>query len=129
MLAIGEPAGIARRYNELNFGATIHQATSERSDEQGPAGPQGAQIVDAWFEDSAGTRIAAMPTRHVRRGDRGPLQPRWMTRSSERRCATTSAPRCSHDDRLASPDRAFRGGRDAVVRLRLRDLFTQTRYT
>ena len=61
MVAIGEPATIARQYNQLNFGATVH-----RQDDLPPAGRLGrrsADIVDAWFEDSGGTRISTLAHR------------------------------------------------------------------
>lgn len=55
MVDIGEPAAIARRYNELNFGRTVHQA-GEGDEER--FGDQEAEIVDAWFESPTGERIA-----------------------------------------------------------------------
>jgi ABC-type polysaccharide/polyol phosphate transport system ATPase subunit len=60
MIELGDPAMIARRYNELNFGRTVHEL---RGDErEGGARPEArpAEIVDAWFEDLAGQRIAAI---------------------------------------------------------------------
>jgi ABC-type polysaccharide/polyol phosphate transport system ATPase subunit len=56
MVDLGEPAAIARRYNELNFGRTVHQMADGDSDER--FGDQEAQIVDAWFENGDGERIA-----------------------------------------------------------------------
>jgi ABC-type polysaccharide/polyol phosphate transport system ATPase subunit len=56
MVDLGEPAAIARRYNELNFGRTVHQATDDGQEER--FGDRAAEILDAWFEDAAGTRIA-----------------------------------------------------------------------
>ena len=55
VIDIGEPAAIARRYNELNFGRTVHQL-AEGGEER--FGDQEAQILDAWFENEAGERIA-----------------------------------------------------------------------
>lgn len=55
MVDLGEPAAIARRYNELNFGRTVHQM-SEKDDER--FGDQAAQIADAWFESVEGERIS-----------------------------------------------------------------------
>lgn len=55
MIDLGEPAAIARRYNELNFGRTVHQM-SEDDDER--FGDQAAQIADAWFENVEGERIS-----------------------------------------------------------------------
>jgi ABC-2 type transport system ATP-binding protein len=59
MLALGEPTAIARRYNELNFGRTVHGRAPETAldaDER----QRDAAIVDAWFENAAGERIPAI---------------------------------------------------------------------
>jgi ABC-type polysaccharide/polyol phosphate transport system ATPase subunit len=58
MVAMGDPAQIARRYNELNFGRTVHEvdpAEREQADR-----PKEAEILDAWFEDPSGKRIVAL---------------------------------------------------------------------
>jgi ABC-type polysaccharide/polyol phosphate transport system ATPase subunit len=60
MVAIGEPASIARRYNELNFGRTIHELSEDRTEDETRAAYRDADIVDAWFEDSAGARVAGI---------------------------------------------------------------------
>jgi ABC-type polysaccharide/polyol phosphate transport system ATPase subunit len=60
VVEIGEPTLIARRYNELNFGRTVHQLAGEDSAPQERPGQRDAEIVDAWFEDPDGTRIAAI---------------------------------------------------------------------
>jgi ABC-type polysaccharide/polyol phosphate transport system ATPase subunit len=60
VIEIGEPAHIARRYNELNFGRTVHQMPEDELTGEDRPGSREAEIVDAWFEDSSGTRIAAM---------------------------------------------------------------------
>ena len=51
------PATVARRYNQLNFGRTVHLDTGAGSP---PRAAPAAEIVDAWFEDAAGERIAAI---------------------------------------------------------------------
>jgi ABC-2 type transport system ATP-binding protein len=59
VIAIGEPGSIARRYNEINFGrmrpdpATVDQRA-------GQSGERTADVLDAWFEDPEGRRIAAL---------------------------------------------------------------------
>jgi ABC-type polysaccharide/polyol phosphate transport system ATPase subunit len=59
MVEIGEPEKIARRYNELNFGRTVHEVAG--SGDPARAGrPKEAEILDAWFEDPAGKRIVAL---------------------------------------------------------------------
>jgi ABC-type polysaccharide/polyol phosphate transport system ATPase subunit len=60
VVEIGEPTLVARRYNELNFGRTVHQMAGEDPSPQERPGQRGAEIVDAWFEDPDGTRIAAI---------------------------------------------------------------------
>ena len=59
MVAIGEPASIARRYIQLNFGHTVHEL-----DDLSPGSPTGAQaaaeVVDAWFENAGGDRISEL---------------------------------------------------------------------
>jgi ABC-type polysaccharide/polyol phosphate transport system ATPase subunit len=59
MIALGEPTAIARRYNELNFGRTVHSHAPE-ADPEREAGRRDAAIVDAWFENVAGERIPAL---------------------------------------------------------------------
>ena len=63
MIAIGDPASIARRYNELNFGRTIHQLSEDLPEEEHRATYRDADIVDAWFEDANGTRVTAIAHR------------------------------------------------------------------
>jgi ABC-type polysaccharide/polyol phosphate transport system ATPase subunit len=58
MIELGAPAMIARRYNELNFGRAVHQV--ERSERESAIGSREADIVDGWFEDPDGVRIAAV---------------------------------------------------------------------
>jgi hypothetical protein len=60
VVEIGEPARIARRYNELNFGRTVHQLSGEGSSPSERRGGTAGEILDAWFEDPDGTRIAAI---------------------------------------------------------------------
>jgi ABC-type polysaccharide/polyol phosphate transport system ATPase subunit len=59
MLELGEPSAIARRYNELNFGRTVHSRADKTSVEREPQHKQVA-IVDTWFENAAGERIPAI---------------------------------------------------------------------
>ncbi|HYV16944.1 MAG TPA: ABC transporter ATP-binding protein [Conexibacter sp.] len=58
MIDLGEPAAIARRYHELNFGRTVHQLAEGDGEER--FGDRSAEIVDAWFEDAAGARISEL---------------------------------------------------------------------
>jgi len=54
---IGDPATVARRYNEINFGQVLPGSEGARSTR---AVEKPAEILDAWFEDPAGLRIAAV---------------------------------------------------------------------
>lgn len=54
MVDLGEPAAIARRYNELNFGRTVHEVAAGGEER---FGDRAAEILRAWFEDEDGERI------------------------------------------------------------------------
>jgi ABC-2 type transport system ATP-binding protein len=60
VVEIGEPVQIARRYNELNFGRTVHELAGDEPLPQDGLGRRDAELLDAWFEDPDGTRIAAI---------------------------------------------------------------------
>ncbi|MHB8658436.1 MAG: ABC transporter ATP-binding protein [Solirubrobacteraceae bacterium] len=60
MVAIGEPAEIARKYNLLNIGQTAHQPPELDSAEHLGALPRRVGIIDAWFENPRGERIASI---------------------------------------------------------------------
>jgi ABC-type polysaccharide/polyol phosphate transport system ATPase subunit len=55
--SIGDPQGIARAYNELNFGRLVHaHVDGDRYGDQAVA-----EILDCWFEDVHGERVTAVP--------------------------------------------------------------------
>jgi ABC-type polysaccharide/polyol phosphate transport system ATPase subunit len=56
---IGDPMDVARRYNALNFGSTVHRLPGEGSPPIGAATAPVA-ILDGWFEDRTGARVAAL---------------------------------------------------------------------
>ena len=56
---IGEPAAVARRYNAINFGTTVHEPAEDRPNGS-VANPAPVVILDGWFEDRDGQRIAAL---------------------------------------------------------------------
>jgi ABC-type polysaccharide/polyol phosphate transport system ATPase subunit len=60
MVSIGEPGEIARQYNKLNFGETPHRLADEEDAPAGigDGGGRPAHILDGWFEDAGGNRIA-----------------------------------------------------------------------
>jgi ABC-type polysaccharide/polyol phosphate transport system ATPase subunit len=55
MVALGEPSAIARRYNELNFGRTVHQLPDDGAEDR--FGDRAAEVVEAWFENADGERV------------------------------------------------------------------------
>jgi hypothetical protein len=57
MVDLGDPVAVARRYNELNFGRTVHQMADDSDDSDERFGDQEAEILDAWFESTDGERI------------------------------------------------------------------------
>jgi len=59
MTGIGEPPAITRRYNQLNFGRTVQERAAD-DDVRAASAYLPAEIVDAWFEDRAGRRIAEL---------------------------------------------------------------------
>jgi ABC-2 type transport system ATP-binding protein len=59
MVSVDAPSAIARAYNEMNFGRV---APATKPAERTDAPPQGeGEIIDAWFEDGTGRRVAAVP--------------------------------------------------------------------
>jgi ABC-type polysaccharide/polyol phosphate transport system ATPase subunit len=62
MVELGEPAAIARRYNELNFGRTVHQLAEPGDGEAAEErfGDRTAEILAAWFENADGERVVEM---------------------------------------------------------------------
>ena len=127
MIAIGEPAAIARRYNELNFGTHDPRSAGERSaDGRRARRHRDAEIVDAWFEDADGRADRRdRPPRHVHRAcievhfndaARGPDLRRDAAQRRRRHGVR-------HDDRARRrPDRALRRRRDGDRAAALRDL-------
>jgi ABC-type polysaccharide/polyol phosphate transport system ATPase subunit len=59
MIEIGEPAAVARSYREINFGRLVHESTDGELAHL-PVSGSPAEIVDAWFEDADGERIATI---------------------------------------------------------------------
>src|SRR5205807_4529054 len=54
ILDTGDPAAIARKYRQVNFGHLVHDTPVQASD-----GARAARITGAWFEDPSGERIAS----------------------------------------------------------------------
>jgi len=131
MLGVGEPAAIARHYNELNFGKTIHQV-AERPLEEDAERRKDAEIVDAWFEDDSGARIAAIGHRDACtacvevRFNSGLDDPIFGATLRNDVGATVFATTTALD---IGPTGHFAAGEVVVVRLRFETWFTQARYT
>jgi ABC-type polysaccharide/polyol phosphate transport system ATPase subunit len=133
MIAIGDPGAIARRYNELNFGQTIHDVGEDRSATEELRDKHGeAEIVDAWFENAAGDRIPAIAHREsciacVEVHFTAPLDdPIFGATLRNDVGATVFATTTAFDH---GPTGHFGAGETVVVRLRFETWFTQTRYT
>ncbi len=60
MIAIGEPSEVARRYNLLNIGQAAHAAAHDEAPVSNSVPQRRLGIIDAWFEDLAGERIASL---------------------------------------------------------------------
>jgi ABC-type polysaccharide/polyol phosphate transport system ATPase subunit len=57
MLEIGDPETVTRRYNEVNFARLIVPSGDGEESRVGEVA-----IIDVWFEDTSGTRIASSPS-------------------------------------------------------------------
>jgi len=131
LIGVGEPGAIARHYNELNFGQTIHEIAERPLGEDGDRLKE-AEIVDAWFEDDTGTRIAAIGHRETCtacievRFNSSLDDPIFGATLRNDVGATVFATTTALD---IGPTGHFASGEVAIVRLRFETWFTQTRYT
>jgi hypothetical protein len=132
MIMIGEPTTVARRYNELNFGKTIHEASEQLAGQEQAGQHRDAFIVDGWFEDADGTRIPAIAHREwctacVEVHFNAPLDdPIFGMTLRNDVGATVFATTTALD---IGPSGHFGAGETVVVRMRFETWFTQTRYT
>jgi len=132
MIMMGEPATVARRYNELNFGKTIHEASEQVAGQEQASEHRDAFIVDGWFEDTDGTRIPAIAHREwctacVEVHFNAPLDdPIFGMTLRNDVGATVFATTTALD---IGPSGHFGAGETVVVRMRFETWFTQTRYT
>ena len=130
MVAIGDPAAIARRYNQLNFGATVHRQDDSPIDRR--LGRRSAEIVDAWFEDSDGERIATLAhgepceaCMEVRFND-DIADPIFGLTLRNEVGQTVFATTTAHGHGSTGE---FRGGEMATVRVRFENWLAPSRYT
>jgi ABC-type polysaccharide/polyol phosphate transport system ATPase subunit len=131
MVAIGEPEQIARRYNELNFGRTVHVVADADGRERDRQHKE-AEILDAWFEDPSGRRIvalghgepccAAVEVRFAQALEDPIFGMTFRNDVGATVFATTSALEHGSTGR-------FEAGQTAVVRVRFQNWLTPSRYT
>ena len=132
MVAVGDPADVAHRYNALNFGRTVHELSDERSDDDRRTDYRDADIVDAWFEDAAGTRIVSIPHREAIavgvevRVNAALDDPSFGVTIRNNAGATVFA---TTTEWAFGPTGHFAAGELATVRLRLENWFTPASYT
>ena len=132
MIALGEPAAIARRYNELNFGRTIHELSDEVGEAAERRRDRDAEIVDAWFEDPAGQRITSVAHRDSAvacvevRFNAALEEPIFGVTLRNDVGGTVFATTTAFDETATG---RFEAGEQVVVRLRFETWFTPTSYT
>jgi ABC-type polysaccharide/polyol phosphate transport system ATPase subunit len=132
MIEIGEPALIARRYNELNFGRAVHQVEKTETDAEQRPGTREAEIVDAWFEDPEGNRIAAVSHGDPCvacvevRFDEPLLDPVFGITLRNDVGHTVFATTTALDHGPTGP---FRKGESTIVRMRFENWLTASRYS
>lgn len=130
--AIESPSTIARQYNQLNFGQTIHAFKGDGMPSDDRPGHRPAEIVDAWFENLGCDRVAS-----IEHGE--PCQvcvevcfnepvadPIFGITLRNEVGATVFATTTAHNQ-LATG--AFVAGERALVRLRFTNWLSASRYT
>ena len=131
MVAIGDPAQVAHRYNELNFGRTIHELSDERVDDDRRTDYRDADIVDAWFEDATGARIAAIGNREALTVG---VQVRFNTALDDPSFGVTirntagATVFATTTEWSFGPTGHFAAGKVATLKLRLENWFTPSSY-
>jgi ABC-type polysaccharide/polyol phosphate transport system ATPase subunit len=135
MVELGEPAAIARRYNELNFGRTVHQL-AEPADERGAVeerfGDRAAEIADAWFENTDGERIVEMAHGEVCRvcmeaTFNDPIEDPVFGFTLRNDVGATIF--AATTDLVHGPTGAFAAGATVVVRLEFQNWMVRSTYT
>jgi ABC-type polysaccharide/polyol phosphate transport system ATPase subunit len=135
MIELGEPAMIARRYNELNFGRAVHQVQDADSAPAAPArgaGVREADVIDAWFEDPDGNRITA-----VAHGDPccACMEVRFNESLTDPIFGITLRNDVGHTVFATTtaldhgPTGTFRAGESTIVRMRFENWLTASRYS
>jgi ABC-type polysaccharide/polyol phosphate transport system ATPase subunit len=133
MVDLGEPAAIARRYNELNFGRTVHQL-AERKDGDAPEerfGDRSAEILAAWFENGDGEHVVDIahgkPVRVCMEARFNAAVRNPVFGFTLRNDAGTTI-FAATTDLVHGPTGAFAAGETAVVRLEFQNWMVQSTY-
>ncbi len=129
MVDLGEPHAIARRYNELNFGRTVHEMAEPDAEER--FGDQAAEIVEAWFEDGAGERVIDLAhgelcrvCMRVRFHEQVEHPVFGFTLRNEVGATIFGA----HSDMTIGPTGVFEGGSEAVARFEFQNWLAASTY-
>jgi ABC-type polysaccharide/polyol phosphate transport system ATPase subunit len=61
LVSVGPAVDVATMYNEINFGRGTTAAEEDQAQEGDRPGDRSMEVVDAWFEDASGERVAALP--------------------------------------------------------------------
>jgi ABC-type multidrug transport system ATPase subunit len=126
MVQLGDPRTIGRAYHKLNFGHLPHQAPIEAEHSSGTL------ISEAWFEDSAGTRVTS-----ISQEERLSMcfEVRFAEELRDPVFAATLRTELGHTIVVARSDQhgessgSFRAGDSVVVRFDLPSWLTPSRYT
>jgi ABC-type polysaccharide/polyol phosphate transport system ATPase subunit len=132
MLELGEPELIARAYNEINFGRLVHEELEEETETTRYGDHAGAEIVDCWFADDAGERIAAIAQREpltvaielrFQAAMRDPIFALTIRNDTRATIFSTSSAV------FHGPTGEFAAGEVVVVRVRMDNFFGPSTYT
>jgi hypothetical protein len=128
MVMVGDPGEVARSYNALNFGTTVHERAESG---QGAEADGPAVIVDGWFEDRTGGRVAAV-------ADDEPLRACMEVRFNERvqdpifgftlRNEVGSTVFATATDHQQTDTGSFGPDQTVIVRLAFENWLTPSRY-
>jgi ABC-type polysaccharide/polyol phosphate transport system ATPase subunit len=124
---IGDPEKVTRAYNEVNF-ARLAAPSADHAEESRPGE---AAVIDAWFEDESGTRVAACAsgqpvTACMRVAFRAELRdPQFL---AVLRNDLGHPVLAAGSEQSVGASGTFRNGETAVVRVRFENLLAPSRY-
>jgi Wzt C-terminal domain len=126
---IGKPDAVARRYNALNFGSTVHQRPADLPSE---ATLSRVSILDGWFEDRDGARVAALASNEPCRAC---MEVRFNENLDDPIFGFTLRNEVAHTVFATTTDHGhgatggFSRGQVTIVRLSFENCLTPSRYT